>query len=174
MEVWTQASLFIWCLLTHRRQLTQHSHRVRFWHLTTVPMARLYDSHSNERESTSLPSWFLHMTLLFKATKNPSKNLPLDFFLCVWICRPLRGPFHLAANLHFLGAGEEKKQKTVRRVNVSDDAYICMQIVLRALQASAESHSSPVFLESNHKLSVHYSWQETEANEGLMHSRTYA
>lgn len=91
----------------------------------------------------------------------------------MWFCCPVRGPFHLAANAHFW-RGRGGKKKTVRRVNVSDDAYICMQIVLRALQARAESHSGPVFLESNHKLSVHYSWQETEANEGLMHSCTYA
>lgn len=70
----------------------------------------------------------------------------------------------------FLG----RREKKIACRNVSDDAYICMQIVLRALQARAESHSSPVFLELNHKLSVHYSWQETEANEGLMHSFTYA
>lgn len=67
-----------------------------------------------------------------------------------------------------------KQSKPVRCISVRDDAYICMQIVSRALQARAESHSSPVFLEPYHNLSVHYSWQETEANEGLMHSCTYA
>lgn len=77
MEVWTQASRFIWCPLTHRRQLTQHSHRVRFWHLTTGPMARLHDNHSNDWGSASLPSWFLHRTLLLKAKNQTNKKSPV-------------------------------------------------------------------------------------------------
>lgn len=53
---------------------------------------------------------FSHMTLLFKAKKTLKKPA-FRFFLCVWICRPVRGTFHLAANEHFLGEGEEKKTK---------------------------------------------------------------
>lgn len=128
MEVWTQASRFIWCPLTRRWQLTQHSHRVRFWHLTTVPMARLHDSQSNDWESTSLSSWFLHMTLLSQEKNKTKQKTCFQIFLCNFVIL-FRVP---NANVHFLSG--RKKNKTVCHVNVSDDAYICMQIVLRALQ----------------------------------------
>lgn len=62
-------------------------------------------------------------------------------------------PTYILTNIFGGGGGP----KALRRINVHDDAYICMQIVLRTVQARAESHSSPVFLEPNHNHSVHYS-----------------
>lgn len=71
MEVRTQASQFIWCPLTRRWQLTQHGHRVRFWHLTTDVTASLHDSHSNDWEGPSLPK-----------TKNPQNKTAWVFSSC--------------------------------------------------------------------------------------------
>lgn len=62
-----------------------------------------------------------------------------------------------------------KSEKMLMQAN---DANICVQIVLNALQAGTDSHSSTSFLQPTHKLSVHYVWQDTEGYEGLMGSHT--